>query len=452
MYRRNHPLLWLPLLTLLIACQTVPRLLGVLATPTPTALPALVSPEPILPTSTSQPKTATPSPTPQPTASPLQFQIFEELWQIVQDEYLYPDFNGLDWQNVHTVYRQKIVGGLEMDQFYTSMNEMLALLKDDHSYFLSPDEVAVEDAELAGKNDYAGVGLVTVEVPDRNRLAVVVVFPGSPAEQAGIQSHDSILTIDGLPAFDATGPAIDRIRGRPGTTLTLGVQSPGQPPRLVQLTRQRIQGALPLPHQVLLSNNGKHIAYVLLASFADDTLDDKLGEILQADSQAGDLDGLILDNRQNPGGMDTVTRNILSYFTKGDLGYFIDRHNDQHPFLVESNPDLYLPRLPLVVLIGTETASFAEIFSGVLQDGQRAHLIGSTTQGNLEIMWSYVFSDGSRAWIAHEAFRPKNHPQQNWELSGIIPDQVVTSNWDEVTLENDPVIVAALAYLEGQIK
>jgi carboxyl-terminal processing protease len=329
------------------------------------------------------------------------------------------------------------------------MDEMLALLNDDHSYFLSPEDVAVEDAELAGKNDYAGVGLVTVELPERDRLSVVVVFPGSPADQAGLQSHDSILSVDGLPVIDEAGLTTDRIRGLPGTTVILGVQSPGQPPRQVQLTRQRIQGALPVPHQVLHSPQNKSIAYVLLASFADDTLDDQLGEILQAYSQAGSLDGLILDNRQNTGGLDTVTHNILSYFTKGELGYFINRHQDQRPFLVEPNPYLYLSRLPLVVLIGTETASFAEIFSGVLQDNGRAYLIGSPTQGNLEIMWSYVFSDGSRAWIAHEAFRPKNHPQQNWEQTGLTPDLIIDSNWDEVTLESDPVIQAALAYLDG---
>jgi C-terminal processing protease CtpA/Prc len=101
-----------------------------------------------------------------------------------------------------------------------------------------------------------------------------------------------------------------------------------------------------------------------------------------------------------------------------------------------------------VVLIGLDTASFGEIFSGILKDQDRATLIGKTTEGNVETLWGYDFEDGSRAWIAHDTFRPVNHPEDDWEKSGIVPHLTVDSAWDLVTFETDPVIQAALDYFD----
>jgi C-terminal processing protease CtpA/Prc len=84
----------------------------------------------------------------------------------------------------------------------------------------------------------------------------------------------------------------------------------------------------------------------------------------------------------------------------------------------------------------------------VLQDLGRAYLIGEQTEGNVEILYIYEFTDGSRAWIAHDSFRPLNHPEQDWEKTGIVPDLVVPSQWDQVTLQTDPAVQAALEYFD----
>jgi carboxyl-terminal processing protease len=104
----------------------------------------------------------------------------------------------------------------------------------------------------------------------------------------------------------------------------------------------------------------------------------------------------------------------------------------------------------LVVLIGSGTASFGEIFAGILQDVNRAYLIGTTTQGNVEILWGYDLEDGSQLWLANETFHPLNHPERDWEQSGIIPDLTVQGDFDEFTLETDPPVLAAMEYLSGQ--
>jgi carboxyl-terminal processing protease len=420
-------------------------------TPAP-SLTATASPIPL--TLTASPtRTATPTPTltagPPVTATPLQVRVFEELWQTVHDEYMYPDFNGLDWDAIHVQYRQRVEAGLTDEQFYLAMQEMIFRLGDDHSTFLSPDQVKQEDSEFSGENNFVGIGVLNAPVPERQRITIILVFPGSPAEQAGLKAHDSILAVDGEPIIDENGVRRNLLRGPADTQITVTVQSPGKPPRDVLITRRRISAATPVPAELLVTPGGKRIGYLLLTTLVEKTIVDEVGQALQRLSAAGPLDGLILDNRENTGGADTITKAVLGYFTHGTVGYFHNRQG-RRAFNITGNNVSGSLRLPLVVLVGKGTVSFGEIASGILQDQGRAYVIGEDTEGNVEILWGYDFPDGSRAWIAHDYFRPINHPDANWEQTGIQPDQVVTSAWDQVTTQTDPVVLAALERLDAQ--
>jgi carboxyl-terminal processing protease len=332
------------------------------------------------------------------------------------------------------------------------MDEMIFRLGDDHSAYLSPEQVREEDAEFAGENDYVGIGVLTNLVPERERVVILLVFPGSPAEGAGLASHDSILAVDGKPIVDEAGFHREYLRGPEGSTIDVTVQTPGEAPRQVTITRQRVTGSVPVPNEVLTTSEGKRIGYILLATFADDTVDDQLGDALRALTADAPLDGLILDNRQNGGGADVVARGALSYFTRGVVGHFVNRGQEQRALNVTGVDVNGSSNLPLVVLVGPNTVSFGEIYSGVLRDMGRATIIGETTGGNVELLRGYDFEDGSRAWIAHENFQPNNHPEQDWEETGIVPDLMVPSNWDEVTLLTDPAIQAALDFLGGSLR
>lgn len=412
----------------------------------PTPLPPIFTPTP-LPSPTPTPA---PTLTPTLTPSPLHLRVFEDLWQVVNDNYLYSDFNGQDWDSIGVEYRARIEEGLSDEDFYAAMEEMVFRLNDDHSAFLNPEDAASEDSEFAGENDFVGIGVLTTAIPERDRIAIILTFPGSPAEQAGLKPHDSILEADGVPVLDENGVRRDLLRGPAGTQVTLTVQSPGEAPRQVNVIRNRVNGPVPVFYTWLESSNGGKIGYILLTTFADETTDDQVAEAIGQLTQEAPLDGLVLDNRYNSGGADNVARGVLSYFTSGVLGHFVDRDQIQRSMEVIGNNLYDSYTLPLVVLIGPNTASFGEIFSGVLRDAGRAHLIGEQTEGNIELLWGYDFEDGSRAWIAKETFRPANHPEQDWEREGIAPDEIITSNWDEVTLESDPVIQAALNYLDNR--
>jgi carboxyl-terminal processing protease len=99
------------------------------------------------------------------------------------------------------------------------------------------------------------------------------------------------------------------------------------------------------------------------------------------------------------------------------------------------------------VLIGPSTASYAEVFAGILQANGRARLAGQKSEGNIETLRGHDFEDGSEAWIAEETFRLPNGT--NWEGKGLAPDIPVDRNWDDYTADNDPVIAAAQQALTG---
>ena len=419
-----------------------------LASETAQAAPPLPSTTPVaFPSPTALPSaSAAPLATPLPLA--LQLSVFEDLWQTVNDTYLYPDFNGLDWNAIHAEYRARIEAGLSNADYYAALAEMVDRLGDDHSAYVSPEDAAAEDAAYAGDVDYVGIGVYLSAVPERQRAVILAVFAGSPAEQAGLQMHDSILTVDGQPILDADGFLQPLIRGPEGSSLAMEVQNPAGETRQVTLTRQHITSPLPIPYEVLISPAGQRIGYLMLLTFSDSTVDERVGDLLREMNAAAPLDGLIIDNRNNEGGAGDVLEGVLTYFTSGILGDFISRQ-EERPLRIRRSGDVEGSKtVPLVVLVGKDTVSYGEVFCGTLKDNGRAYLIGETSDGNVETLWRYDFEDGSRAWIANESFRPRNHPEQNWEQTGIIPDQAVPAPWDLYTTQTDPAVLAALDHFD----
>jgi len=352
----------------------------------------------------------------------------------------------LDWNAIHQEYRGKISAGLTNSQFYLAMSEVISKLGDDHSQFLNPQEVAEQEAEYQGTFDYVGIGVLVSAVPERQHAVILSVFPGSPAEAAGLQHRDSIISVDGTSILDENGFLRDIVRGPEGTSITLKVQSPGEDPKEIRVTRHRITGEVPVMYKVITTPEGQRIGYILLVTFDDSMVDEQVAAALRQMTLDAPLDGLILDNRMNGGGSSTVLEPMLGYFIGGTLGYNVNR-NEERPLQIKINDINGSSQVPMVVLVGSETASFGEIFAGILQDMGRAYLIGKTTDGNVEILWGYDLQDGSKIWLANETFKPLNHPDQNWEKTGIIPDLFMSGEFDEFSLENDPVVSAAIGYL-----
>ena len=453
------------LLILSLACNTITQVF----VPTPTATPV---PPTFTPSATPTP-TATPFPAPayiplecqgqavatvpaattiaQPTPSlggnpPLtteeQLKVFDQVVATINKVYLYPDFNGVDWPAIVKTYRAKVAGGLETEAFYDEMINLMAELKDDHSQFLSPVMVSAEEAALAGHNDYVGIGIYADSLVKKGRVTILTVFPGSAADHAGLKPHDSLITLDGLPLIENGVSHSERLRGPECTALRVTVQTPGENPRDVVMVRFKVTGPLPIESHLVRTSDGSRVGYIFIPTFFDETIPDQVKQALE---DFGPLDGLILDNRMNPGGSSSVLDPILSYFASGKMGQFVSR-TERRPFQIEGNAINNSQTVPLIVLVGEGTVSFGEIFSGILQDIGRAKLVGQTTLGNVETLHGYSFDDGSHIWIAQERFDPINS-HADWEKDGIIPNVEAFADWDTFTFDTDPAIAAALTLL-----
>ncbi|HSB91074.1 MAG TPA: S41 family peptidase [Anaerolineales bacterium] len=454
-----------PLLVATIACSTLTRGLPLVVTPAPTlrpsrtptpsptsaptlAPPAFVPPEcSQVPLATIPAATVLAEPTPGAEANPPieiseQRAVFRELKSTIEEVYLYPDFNGVDWPALVATTQSHIDAGLDTEAFYRELEGFVAALNDEHSYFESPVQVAASEAELAGTADFVGIGVLVEPLPEKGRLAILATFPGSPADRAGLQAHDSILAVDGLPVAEDGQAFPQRVRGPECSAVVLTVQSPGEPPRLVEVVRQRFVASSPVLAQLVPTTDGSRIGYIFVPTFFDESIP---AQVRHALVDFGTLDGLILDNRMNGGGSSTVVEPILAFFTSGTLGHFVSR-TAERPLEVAADPVHNSQDVPLVILVGEDTVSFGEIFSGALQDIGRASIVGQTTLGNVETLHGYEQRDGSRVWIAEERFQPL-HTEADWETQGIVPDVEAYADWDTFTLETDPGVAAALKLL-----
>ena len=416
-------------------------------TPTPVPLqPAFIPPEcaavPLATTPPDQAVQVTPDSQVDEVSKDEQLKILQDLGDVVEGIYVYPDYNGKDWNEIETRYRAKIEAGLDTQSFYNEMSFMIEELGDEHSFFLSPIEVAEAEAELRGELEFVGVGIYGQSDLERGRVIVVSTFPGSPAEYGGIQHHDSILLVDGQAIGEEFG---DRLRGPQCSAVVLTVQSPGEAPRDVMLVRYAIRGNIPIDARLVATTDGSKIGYIFIPSFFDETLP---GQIENALNEFGPLDGLILDVRMNGGGSSSVAYPIMEYFIAGRLGEFVSR-DDSRTLDIEANEIQNSQTVPLVVMVSEDTVSFGEIFAGVMQDAGRAQIVGETSLGNVEVLHGYNFEDGSQVWLAAETFISA-FSDTNWEETGIVPDVQAFAEWDTFYFETDPSIAAAVDLLGHQ--
>lgn len=373
-----------------------------------------------------------------------QLDVLNELWRVVDRNYVDPAQTGSEWDAVRTRYRETVEAGLSDEDFYLLLNLMVFELGDDHSFVESPTEVKEAEAALEGQVDYAGIGALMVGTPETRRLVVIVPWPGSPAERAGLRPHDVIVAAGGQVPVDADGAArVDLIRGPEGTSVTLTVERPGGERRDVVVVRERITGATPV--DVCMIPNTR-VLYVGLVSLFDRTFDDQVRTALEAVAAEGPLDGLVLDNRNNDGGAGDVLESILAFFVSGEVGEFRSPDGTR-PLVIDPVDVAGSQKIPLVVLVGLDTVSYGEVLSGVLQAEGRAKLVGETTPGNVETLHGYELADGSMAWIARETFEAARATYGPWEETGIIPDRVVPARWDLFSESSDPALPVALELL-----
>ncbi len=398
-------------------------------TPAPTQTPAEAP--------TSAP-TEAPAPTDAPTPAALSFeersQIFEEVWRTVKEHYLYNDYHGVDWEGLRDEYAARAEADQTRDEFYAMMVEMVARLNDQHSRFLPPAAALTENATTSNSEVTVGIGVLTKQRADG--AFIQVVFPDSPAARAELEPRDRIIVVDGRPYRADDGDLL----GVAGTTVRLTVVRPGEKPRDVVLTRQEVQNHIVPAYRRFPGD----IGYVSIPTLWVNDMDEQVNGALTDLVAAGRLNGLILDVRANGGGWGYVLSGLLTHFVRGQVGVFFDRHKVR-PLEVQAPAGPDLRRVPLVVLVDNETASYAEVLAAILQRENHALVVGTRTAGNTETIYAYTLTDGSRLWLAQEGFRLQNGV--NLEGTGVQPDSTVDVDWTHYSEDDDPQLLEALRLL-----
>lgn len=324
-----------------------------------------------------------------------------------------PDFDLMAqaWNTIHSQYVDR--SSLQPEELtYGAISGMVDALGDTgHSTFLTPS--MVKDLKNMERGEFKGIGIeIQIKGP---HVVVVAPIDGSPAEHAGLRPGDIILKVSGQDVTDwPLARVAERITGRPGTKVTMTIQDPrtGRT-RQVNVVRASVKMHDVTWHQV----PGTSIAHVRVASF-DNGVTKDLRSSLEEIQHAG-LTGVVLDLRNNPGGLLDEAVGVASQFMgEGVVLQAKDAKGKVSPVPVDKGG--LATNLPMSVLINAGSASAAEIVAGALQDNRRAELVGETTFGTGTVLQEFRLSDGSALLLAVEEWlTPKG--QSFWH-KGVTPD------------------------------
>jgi len=315
------------------------------------------------------------------------------------------------WNAIHAHYvDQSSVNPVSLA--YGAIDGMVAALGDtDHSTFLSPQ--MLKDEEAYAKGNYKGIG-AEVRTQD-GHVVIVAPLDGSPAQKAGLRSGEIIMAVDGQSTVGLTLIQVVRhITGPAGTEVTLSIYNPDSKRRRdVSLVR----GDITVDNIVWHTLPGTAVAHLRIAAFSEGVTKD-LREALK-EIEAQHLQGLVLDLRNNSGGLFKEAVSSASQFLSG--GNVLQVRNAEG--LVSSVPvekGGAAPSIPMVGLVNEGTASASEIMAGALLDHRRAILVGTTTFGTGTVLGRFPLSDGSALLLAIEEWLTPSG-QTIWH-KGITPD------------------------------
>jgi carboxyl-terminal processing protease len=274
------------------------------------------------------------------------------------------------------------------------------------------------------------------------RLVVVAPLAETPAEEAGLQPGDVVLAVDGDPVDGSTmNDEISRIRGEPGTDVTLTLQREDGEPFDVTITRAEIT-----LQEVETRMIDGHIGYIALNGFSAPASEQFAAALSQLLDDGADQ--IVFDLRNNPGGYINAAQEIASQFIGEGLIFTQESAgNDIKPYESTGEGVATDPDLPVAVLVNEGSASASEIVAAALQERGRATLIGEPTFGkNTVQVWGRLENDGGIRITISRWFTPGHN---SVAPDGIQPD-ISAARTAETPPEEDPALDAALAYLADQ--
>ena len=296
-----------------------------------------------------------------------------------------------------------------------AINGMLTSL-DPHSTYLNSKKY--ENMRVQTSGEFGGLGIeVTM---DKGVILVVAPMDDTPAYRAGVQAGDYITKIDGEQINGLTlNEAVDKMRGKVGTDIDVTIVREGESDVIeITITRAIIE-VQSVRHRI-----EDEIGYVRISSFTEKTTSGLREALAEIDEELGEnLQGIILDLRNNPGGLLDQAVDVSSAFL--DRGEIVSTRtrNDRNIQRYNAKPGDNIDKKSLVVLINGGSASASEIVAGALQDHERAVVVGTQSFGKGSVQTVMPLStDGAMSLTTAYYFTPSGNSIQN---EGIVPDVVV---------------------------
>ena len=349
-------------------------------------------------------------------------ETVDEVWQIINHQYVDTSFNNNDWLKV----RQEFIKDASYDSqedAYAAIREMLGRLEDPYTRFMNPEEF--QNMRIDTSGELTGVGIQIAKDEETDKLIVISPIEDTPAFEAGILAQDLIVQIDGK---DTTGmdvnDAVKLIRGERGSQVTLTINRNGKE-RDYTIIREKIE-IHPVRAHVRDTSIGK-VGYIRLTTFNEHAAKD-MQKAIKAQEKEGVV-GYVMDLRSNPGGLLYSSINIARMWL--DKGTIVSTVNRKGVSDEESAKNKALTDKPLVVLVNEGSASASEILSGALKDNNRATLLGTQTFGKGLVQSVRPLGDGSGLAVTIAKYFTPNGTDINKE--GIPPD--ITVKLSEEQLE-----------------
>jgi carboxyl-terminal processing protease len=319
------------------------------------------------------------------------------------------------FSNVLSIIQQNYVEEINVqDVIEGAIKGMLSSL-DPHSSFMKPEDF--KELQVETKGSFSGIG-IEITIKD-GILTVVSPIEGTPAFKKGIQAGDLIIKIEGESTKDMSlMEAVKKLRGVKGSEVTISIHREGWP-ELKDITM--VRDVIPL-HSVRAKTLEPGYGYVRITNFQTKTTTD-LKKALEELTAAGDSKGLVLDLRNNPGGLLDQSVKVADLFI--DEGVIVStkgRLKDQNmEFTAHSRGKVY--SLPMVVLVNGGSASASEIVAGALKDHKRALILGTQTFGKGSVQTIIPMNDGAGLRLTTARYYTPNGT--SIQAKGITPDIIV---------------------------
>ncbi|MFZ1985665.1 MAG: S41 family peptidase [Desulfatitalea sp.] len=298
---------------------------------------------------------------------------------------------------------------------------------DPHSSLLTPE--AFKELQIDTQGEFTGIG-IHVTMRD-NLVTVISPIEGTPAYEAGIKAGDKIIKVDGT-ATDNLTDAVKRMRGPKGTEVTITIIRENEPK---PIDFKLVRDVIPI-HSVKATQLQPGYGYVWVTHFRENTADDLEAALEKMEKANPPLKGLVLDLRDNPGGVLDQAIRISDLFvddgvimtSKGRL----DRHTRVYAATKSATPRTY----PMVVLINGGSASASEIVAGALQDDKRALILGTTSFGKGSVQSIENLRDGYALKLTIARYYTPSG--RSIQAKGVEPDIIVAHQIiEEETAEKD---------------